>query len=65
MRGELRRHKRSDAVKWVIVFAAIIVLGVAVAAAITNGFTEWNPYGWFEKLTAVVRRKGTVNLKFF
>lgn len=38
MRGELRRHKRSDAVKWVIVFAAIIVLGVAVAAAITNGF---------------------------
>ena len=50
MRGELRRHKRSDAVKWVIVFAAIIVLGVAVAAAITDGFTEWNPYGWFDSV---------------
>lgn len=64
MRGELRRHKRSDAVKWVIVFAAVLVLAVAVTAAITQGFTEWNPYGWFdgiketgEKTAAVLLRK--------
>ena len=54
MRNELKRHKRSDTVKWVIVFAAVLVLAAAVTAAvtaaITNGFTEWNPYGWFDSV---------------
>ena len=48
MRNELRRHKKSDAVKWIIVFACVILLAVAVTAAITQGFTNWNPWGWFD-----------------
>ena len=50
MRNEMKRHKRSDTVKWVIVFAAVLVLAAAVTAAITNGVTEWNPYGWFDSV---------------
>lgn len=26
----------------------IIILAVCVMAAMTNGFTDWNPYGWFD-----------------
>ena len=47
MRNDLDRHKRGDCVKWVLVLIAVVVLAVAVTAAITQGFTEWNPYGWF------------------
>ena len=49
MRNELRQHKKSDAVKWIIVFACVILLAVAVTAAITQGFTNWNPWGWFDE----------------
>lgn len=48
-RNELNKHKKSDAVKWVLVFVAIILLAVSVAAAITQGFTTANPWGWLDK----------------
>lgn len=31
----------------------ILILAVCVMAAMTNGFTEWNPYGWFDEEPAV------------
>lgn len=49
MRNELHRHKKSDKIKWIAVFAAIILLAVSVTAAMTKGFNDWNPYGWFDK----------------
>lgn len=47
-RNELKKHKKSDAVKWIVVFVAIILLAVSVAAAITRGFTTANPWGWLD-----------------
>lgn len=47
--NEFNKHKKSDAVKWVVVFVAIILLAVSVAAAITRGFTTANPWGWLDK----------------
>lgn len=44
---DLEHHKKSDTVKWVAIFLAVILLGIAVMAAITMGFSDWNPYGWF------------------
>ena len=49
MNNELKKHKRSDTVKWVIVFVCIALLTVAVIAALTRGFTDPNPYGWLDK----------------
>lgn len=49
MNNELKKHKRSDTVKWVIVFVCIALLTVAVTAALTRGFTDPNPYGWLDK----------------
>ena len=49
MSNELKKHKRSDTVKWVIVFVCIALLTVAVIAALTRGFTDPNPYGWLDK----------------
>lgn len=49
MSNELKRHKKSDTVKWVIVFVCIAFLTVAVIAALTAGFTDPNPYGWLDK----------------
>lgn len=46
MNYEFYEHKRRDKVKWVIVFISIILLGALVLAAITNGFTDADPYGW-------------------
>lgn len=37
-----------DTIKWIAVFACIVVLAVFVLAANTNGFTDFNPYGWFD-----------------
>lgn len=49
MSNELKKHKRSDTVKWIIVFVCIALLTVAVIAALTVGFTDPNPYGWLDK----------------
>lgn len=40
---------KKDSIKWAIVALAIIVLGIMVAAACTQGFTNANPYGWLDK----------------
>lgn len=45
-----REHERGDRIKWVAVFLAVVLLAVAVMAAMTKGFTDWNPYGWFGKV---------------
>lgn len=37
-----------DTIKWIAVFACIVVLAVFVLVANTNGFTDFNPYGWFD-----------------
>lgn len=37
-----------DTIKWIAVFSCIVVLAVFVLAANTNGFTDFNPYGWFD-----------------
>lgn len=41
--------KKKGAVKTGILVFAILILGTGVAMAITKGFTDWNPYGWFNK----------------
>lgn len=49
MKKELQRHKRNDTIKWIAIFLAVLLLAVAITAAITKGFSDWNPYGWFDK----------------
>lgn len=51
MRNELQQHKKSDKIKWIATALAVVMLGVGVTAAITKGFKDWNPYGWFDKKT--------------
>ena len=48
MYNEFNQHKKSDAVKWVIVFMAIILLTVSVIYLATDGFVNINT-GWFDK----------------
>nr|MCR5193683.1 hypothetical protein [Bacteroidales bacterium] len=43
---------RKDSIKWIAVVLVILILGVAVAAALTQGFTNANPYGWLDKKQA-------------
>ena len=43
---------RNDSIKWIAVVLVILILGVAVAAALTQGFTNANPYGWLDKKQA-------------
>lgn len=44
-------HKRSDRIKWVAITVVVLLLAVAVSAALTQGFTNANPYGWLDKKT--------------
>lgn len=46
---DLNKHKKSDKIKWIAVFLCVILLAVTVTAAITQGFKNWNPYGWLDK----------------
>lgn len=41
-------RKSKSVLKGVLVTLAILLLGVAVTAALTNGFKNSNPYGWLE-----------------
>lgn len=41
-------RKSKSVLKGVLVTLAILLLGVAVTAALTNGFKTSNPYGWLE-----------------
>ena len=49
MKNELQKHKTADTVKWIAVFIAIIVLTAGMLAALTNGFTDFNQYGWLDE----------------
>ena len=48
-KNSLSKNAKSDRAKWIITFLAVILLSVGVLAAITQGFTNWDPYGWFSK----------------
>lgn len=39
--------KINEKIKWIALFVCIAILAVFVMAAVTNGFTDFNPYGWF------------------
>lgn len=41
-------NKTKKIVAIVCIFVAFAILGVAVSAALTNGFKNSNPYGWLE-----------------
>lgn len=41
-------RKLKNIIKSVLVVLALLILGVAVSAALTNGFKNSNPYGWLE-----------------
>lgn len=41
-------NKTKRVVAFVCIVIAIAILGVAVSAALTNGFKNSNPYGWLE-----------------
>lgn len=48
-KSALNKHAKGDRVKWIITFVSIILLAVGVAAALTVGFTNANPYGWLDE----------------
>lgn len=45
--------KNNSALKAFALTLVILILAVCVMAAMTEGFTNWNPYGWFDKEPAV------------
>lgn len=47
--NNLDKHCQSDKLKWIVSVIVFILLGVFVAAACTQGFTNGNPWGWFDK----------------
>lgn len=47
MNKDFQKHKRNDSIKWIAVFLVVILLATGVAAALTQGFKEANPYCWF------------------
>ena len=48
---------KKDKLKWVLVTLAILVLGVMVAAACTQGFTNPNPFGWLDEKEPAVEEE--------
>lgn len=46
-------RKSKSVLKGVLVILAILLLGVAVTAALTNGFKTSNPYGWLENFDRI------------
>ncbi len=43
------KEKRKSILKNTLLTVAILGLGAGVTAACTQGFSNWNPYGWFDK----------------
>ena len=41
---------RKSGIRTFCIILAFLILGTACTAAITKGFTDWNPYGWFDKI---------------
>lgn len=48
--------KKNNSFKFIVIFVAIILLAVSVTAALTNGFTNADPFGWLEDI-----KSGDVN----
>ena len=49
MKNDLYKHEKSDSVKWVLTLIAFLIVGVLLAAVITQGFKTANPWGWLDK----------------
>ena len=47
------KSSNNAALKGFALTLVILILAVCVMAAMTEGFTNWNPYGWFDKEPAV------------
>lgn len=47
MRNELNRHKKSDCIKWIIVFTLISVLIAGMVLGVLELFTPYKPSEWF------------------
>ena len=47
-----QKSSNSGAFRAFVLTLVILILAVAVTAAMTQGFTNWNPYGWFDELNA-------------
>ena len=45
MINDLNKHKKSDTIKWIIVFACIILLTAGLLVTVTNGFTDFGAFG--------------------
>lgn len=45
-----QKSSNSGAFRAFVLTLVILILAVAVTAAMTQGFTNWNPYGWFDEL---------------
>lgn len=43
------KSSNNTALKGFALTLVILILAVCVMAAMTEGFTNWNPYGWFDK----------------
>ena len=46
--NELNKHKKSDRVKWVVVFVSIVLLAVALGGVMASVFTDKKPQDWFK-----------------
>ena len=45
MINDLNKHKKSDTIKWIIVFTCIILLTAGLLVTVTNGFTDFGTFG--------------------
>ena len=53
MPKQTNNSSNNAALKGFALTLVILILAVCVMAAMTEGFTNWNPYGWFDKEPAV------------
>ena len=69
MKNELRRHKKSDRVKWCIAFAAIVLLAAGLTLICLQLFSPYKPSNGFKQaenetavrvaMTTAIKRSGT------
>lgn len=52
------KSSNNTALKGFALTLVILILAVCVMAAMTEGFSNWNPYGWFDKEPAVEQLGG-------
>lgn len=48
MNYQLRKHAKSDRIKWILTTLVVLLLAVGLTASLTAGFTDFNPYGWLD-----------------